>query len=889
MNKKKNFIINYSYDSFNFINKLCFNSVSPYFNKLLIYSNFNFSYKNNNSFKKNITEFNDKKNELKYLLKQVNNENCIIKSNIIINNYDSNLNFILSNNNDPLFINLNMIQINDLLSFIDNNNYEDIIIYIKKKFNYSKNLLNISTIEEISQFVNETDYMYHHIMDYDFININIKNFLKNNFEINNYKINTSFSRIIKNNISKNIKILITSTQYPGYGGAATNCYYMHKYLENIGYNVCSIYFHNKEIKNYNPSNLKNVYLFVFKKKLPNIENIRNIILDNFGYPEIILSKNTTAPIYSKTLFPFSYLVYLVSGINHIPMFFPDKTALEFLEYKGDIPIIKNEIFTINLSDKIICNSNLTIKIFKKIYKNSCLFDKPINTTNTNNLEIPKKKYERKYDIIISSSRIDRIDKNILFLDKFINNMNLKICVIGDNYDIIKHWKNTDFYGLIPNNKCIELMLQSKILLFPSIFDSNSNTVMEAIKSGCIVLSTINIGNRDFMDDEFILKDFNPNTWSSKIKYILKNYDEIVDSNTFNKNNFSYENSILDFIENFSKKKYLITSTQYPGYGGAATNAYKIINFLKKHNFNVMGLFYQNNINKNYENYIVRDRNYNDKKECIKFLGGEPDFIYSKNYLAPILSKKIFPSKKHIYLVSGSLHATELSNINKWASGIFKMPKEEIYDIIKKKEDKLSQINKEKETIKIVDIILFNSYLTEKIFTKFYDLERNYITSDTSTLTQIKKNNIINKIKTNDILFISSELDRKVKNFKLFLNIILDKRLDKYNKIIIGTNSNKFKNIKLIKNCTLIDNVKNEEIYEYYQKSRVLLITSFFDSSPNVLNEALISNCEVICSNSIGSYDYLKKENVLFRFHNDPCRWVEKVLNILKINNNLINI
>jgi len=39
-------------------------------------------------------------------------------------------------------------------------------------------------------------------MDYDFININIKNFLKNNFEINNYKINTSFSRIIKNNISK---------------------------------------------------------------------------------------------------------------------------------------------------------------------------------------------------------------------------------------------------------------------------------------------------------------------------------------------------------------------------------------------------------------------------------------------------------------------------------------------------------------------------------------------------------------------------------------------------------------------------------------------------------------------------------------------------------------
>ena len=44
----------------------------------------------------------------------------------------------------------------------------------------------------------------------------------------------------------------------------------------------------------------------------------------------------------------------------------------------------------------------------------------------------------------------------------------------------------------------------------------------------------------------------------------------------------------------------------------------------------------------------------------------------------------------------------------------------------------------------------------------------------------------------------------------------------------------------------------------------------------------IYNCEVICSNCIGSYDYLKKENIVFGYHNKTDEWVLKILNILKI-------
>ena len=40
-------------------------------------------------------------------------------------------------------------------------------------------------------------------------------------------------------------IIVSSTQYPGYGGAATNAYAIIKYLRKVGYNVAGIFFHNK--------------------------------------------------------------------------------------------------------------------------------------------------------------------------------------------------------------------------------------------------------------------------------------------------------------------------------------------------------------------------------------------------------------------------------------------------------------------------------------------------------------------------------------------------------------------------------------------------------------------------------------------------------------------
>src|SRR5256885_6621339 len=103
----------------------------------------------------------------------------------------------------------------------------------------------------------------------------------------------------------------------------------------------------------------------------------------------------------------------------------------------------------------------------------------------------------------------------------------------------------------------------------------------------------------------------------------------------------------------NEKKILVISTQYPGCGEDATNAYALVKQLRKYNYVTCGLFYEFNTNVNYNPdniegiYIININDitkFNLKKikeiqEKIKiFLGKEPDLIFCKNYTAPIFSK-----------------------------------------------------------------------------------------------------------------------------------------------------------------------------------------------------------------------------------------------------------
>jgi hypothetical protein len=54
------------------------------------------------------------------------------------------------------------------------------------------------------------------------------------------------------------KIIVSSTQYPYYGGAATNAYALIKFFRSYGHRVAGIYFIDKNV-NIDPENIGGVF------------------------------------------------------------------------------------------------------------------------------------------------------------------------------------------------------------------------------------------------------------------------------------------------------------------------------------------------------------------------------------------------------------------------------------------------------------------------------------------------------------------------------------------------------------------------------------------------------------------------------------------------------
>jgi hypothetical protein len=94
------------------------------------------------------------------------------------------------------------------------------------------------------------------------------------------------------------------------------------------------------------------------------------------------------------------------------------------------------------------------------------------------------------------------------------------------------------------------MAKSKVLLFPSLFDANSNTIREAIYYNCLPLITKNIGFYEAFPDFLICKSYTNDEWSSKLIYILENYDVLKDTRF----NFGASENILGLIDSFDWRR-----------------------------------------------------------------------------------------------------------------------------------------------------------------------------------------------------------------------------------------------------------------------------------------------------------------------------------------------
>jgi len=314
---------------------------------------------------------------------------------------------------------------------------------------------------------------------------------------------------------------------------------------------------------------------------------------------------------------------------------------------------------------------------------------------------------------------------------------------------------------------------------------------------------------------------------------------------------------------------LIISTQYPGWGGSATNSYSLIKKMRSDGFKCAGVFLNAKVNVDPERIggIFSDIK---SRGLVKYLGGYPTHVFGKNYKAPYVGAKKFPRAKNIYLVSGCPHMIKASK-----NGLSAI------DYIRS--GKKATFSAEESAVKSVDFVVPNSMLGKKL------LEFNYgklkkITKPINTSNTAKElSQVVWSKKKYDICFCSSHFDRPVKNVELARKILASPYLGKFKILIIGKDSSRFLSGR---NITNIDLVTHLEAKKLIGQSKVIINTSFYDASPNVIREGIALGSNVLVSENCGWAEKYPKLMVINNYRN-ISEWLKKInfLTLRKIKNN----
>lgn len=325
------------------------------------------------------------------------------------------------------------------------------------------------------------------------------------------------------------------------------------------------------------------------------------------------------------------------------------------------------------------------------------------------------------------------------------------------------------------------------------------------------------------------------------------------------------------------KRLIFASGDYPFFGGAATNVYALVKYFKLNNYNVIGLIL-NTLDLKKEIYdpenigcMYHIQNFDNKskikEDIIKKLNGPPDNIYIKKTVIGLNLKIIFPESKIYYILSSVIDSDKLENIKE--NEVFKNT-ELIPDVIKK--------------LTLSEKIIVNSNLSKNILLN-YNNKANIDIAYTSFLINSnkyfdfldlknKQNNDWNN-RLYDIGFIASCCNRNVKNIKLFKEIVNNEIFNSDVKLIIGKNSSNHSDIK---NSICFDLLKHNEVLEKLKKTKLIIISSIYESLSNLMIESIMCGCNILISDTIGGREFINDDCVA----NNREEFINKA-NILKKN------
>ncbi len=328
--------------------------------------------------------------------------------------------------------------------------------------------------------------------------------------------------------------------------------------------------------------------------------------------------------------------------------------------------------------------------------------------------------------------------------------------------------------------------------------------------------------------------------------------------------------------NINTKKIVFASGDFPLFGGAATNIYALTKWLnsKEHFKAITVINYSLELSQDKLDphntgcvYHIPDwKRENIKNDIISLLQGDPDIIYIKKWIVGHYLKLLFPNSKFLYILSSVISSE--------------------YDWNKK--DKTSLYTEEIipkciRDLTFTDKIIANSKISQSILLNFNENTDVNIAYTSFIINNGKKHSFLelnNNIDENwknrqyDIGFASSCCNREIKNIKLFIDIITKPQFIEKKKIIVGKNSEQYRNIK---NCTCFDILHHDDLMKQIKNTKLIIISSHYESLSNFMIEAINSGCNVLISNTIGGNEFIVDECIA----NTDSEFLEKTRNLLE--------
>ncbi|MHB1952230.1 MAG: glycosyltransferase family protein [Sulfobacillus sp.] len=671
--------------------------------------------------------------------------------------------------------------------------------------------------------------------------------------------------------TESVRVLLVSTQRPGFGGASSLAYAVHQSLPASWcwfYDVPT----GDDRPDYDPDGTGRAFGGeVFPSEVPE--------------PDVVFAFNYLAPVVAKRRFPRARVIWYVTGNSWLSqsrerspsaffagllpvMLFSDaeRTAAEFsdaivpnsalmheicsraLDFVGSHDLRQKltdpawlEFFFLSRQPCVRIRESRSKPETPKFRESRSKPETPEFRESRSKPETPEfresrsKPGFREYHLVAVASMFDRPVKNGELLRKIFLSPELtdrkKLC-LGSNArslfpeaddELRRH--NIELKGLVSVAEVSQLLAQSRALVLTSSFESCSIALLQGISAGCHVICTKEVGASWLLPESDICSEASYAEFMERLSLTAKFRSEGPARSFRVIENRARERAarFLDSAGNWrTDKKVLVVSVDLPYYGGCGTNSYRILSALRRRGVAAWALFIHESQfgsespNPDPDN-LERSWRTTWTDFCMDFQRTvrrhQIELVLAKNYKAAAAVSRAWGgplifSPSGLACESGQDHQLERRAI-------------ESADLVLANSVVLAQALRERFP-HCVPEVLDLTYVDYRPIEVSADIERFF-----------------------DVAFVSWSWSREVKNSPLVIEVLKQLQGKSIRTLVVGRHQEGFPA------AFQVESANPTEILRLFAQTKVLAVCSSFDASPNVLREALSCGCRAVVGKYVG--------------------------------------